>query len=69
MGHSTLIYNGDAILGGNFTRQLDVTENSKNDKINVQVENSYLPIGVNYNHYFDRSPSTNSSTVSQKCFI
>lgn len=69
MGHSTLVYNGDAILEGNFTRQLDMTENSKNEKINIQVENSYLPLGMNYNHYFDSSPSTNSSTDKRKAEV
>lgn len=69
LGHSTLIYNGDAILQGNFTRQLDVTENSKDEKIKVKVENSYLPLGVNYGHYFGRDPSRNLSTDKRKAEV
>ncbi|XP_073994094.1 apolipoprotein lipid transfer particle isoform X2 [Rhodnius prolixus] len=49
-GQSSLAYNGDIIMSGNYTRDSEKTAKRNKDKIIINVNNSFMPLGIIYNH-------------------
>ncbi|CAH1394070.1 unnamed protein product [Nezara viridula] len=56
-GRSSLSYNKEVIMSGNYSRKTTFTDRSKNEVINISVNNSYLPTGIIYiNDYRQKGP-------------
>ncbi|KAK9498025.1 hypothetical protein O3M35_003911 [Rhynocoris fuscipes] len=67
-GQSSLLYNGDTIMSGNYTRDSEFTAKRNKDKIIINVNNSFMPAGIIYNHklfFLDPGSKWNSQDIKR----
>lgn len=49
-GSAVLLYNSNNIVSSTFTRDFKKTSNRDDDYIHLEIDNSYMPVGMNYFH-------------------
>ncbi|BES90627.1 Domain of Unknown Function (DUF1081) [Nesidiocoris tenuis] len=49
-GRSSLTYNNESLMSGNYTRSSEFTDRSSKNNIAIHVNNNFLPAGIIYNH-------------------
>ncbi|KAF6216312.1 hypothetical protein GE061_000653 [Apolygus lucorum] len=49
-GRSSLSYNNESLMSGNYTRSSEFSAKTSKDNIAIHVNNNFLPAGIIYNH-------------------